>query len=154
MTLDPDNMLITFQKPECNEQTKQNKLRFAFHDSHHVLIKTFHSDSERHLWMDEWNIQHIVVCSGLNSLGILVWNISNCTMLRDIYMDHVNGETSISCVHLWNHWSISLLLFEAEVLPEAADGGLDTRVVLIIGGGDFLPRTHRLLSQSADPGWA
>lgn len=33
-------------------------------------------------------------------------------------------------IHLSNR--VFLLLFEAEVLPEAADGGLDTRTVLIV----------------------
>lgn len=69
-----------------------------------------------------------------------------------IYKFYVTDIQIFYCVQS-THLSISLLLFEAEVLPEAADGGLDTRFVLVIGGGDFLPRTHRLFPQSAGPGW-
>lgn len=48
----------------------------------------------------------------------------------------------------------AFLLFEAEVLPEVADCGLDIGAVLIVRRGDFLPRRHGLLPQSTDPGWA
>lgn len=46
-----------------------------------------------------------------------------------------------------------LLLFEAVVLPQAADGGLDARIVLVIRGGAFLGRAGALLPQTAGSGW-
>lgn len=45
-----------------------------------------------------------------------------------------------------------LLLLKAEVLPQAADGGLDPGSVLIVGGGGLLPGTGRLPPQAADSG--
>lgn len=78
-------------------------------------------------------------------------NVRNVHFHNDAYMTtflhNQISESYKESAHFQRSYSISLLLFEAEVLPEAADGGLNARVVLIVGGEAFLP-------QSAGPGWA
>jgi len=66
------------------------------------------------------------------------------------------SSNSNNTISYWLVWlqSISLLLFEAEVLPEAADGGLEPGAVFIVGGRRLLSRTHGLSPQSTGPGGA